>query len=171
MSNSNLSDIEESKENENVSSASSRRDDQDEETEKGIRLIRPKSKGRLFRVQSKSLFLTYPKNTTEPDDLLGFISDRLKKWEPTYIGVVRELHKSGEPHLHAVVILKEKCDIRDGNAYFRYKDTAGVNIGVVRSIDRSIKYISKDGEPLEYGKRPVPKKDGITRKQICERVV
>ena len=60
------------------------------------------------------------------------------------------------PHVHAIVQLKEKCDIRDGNAYFSYPGTLGVNIGVVRSMERAIKYICKDGEPIEFGERPKP---------------
>lgn len=79
-------------------------------------------------MHNKNLFITYPKNSTEPDDLLGFLIDKFKKWEPSYIGAVRELHKSGEPHLHAVVVLKKECDIRNGNAYLTFPGTLGVNV-------------------------------------------
>lgn len=119
-----------------------------------MRIIKARSVGKPFRVCCKNLFLTYPKNTTEPDDLLGFLNNKFTKWEPTYIGCVRELHESGEPHLHAIVVCKKECDIRDGNAYLTYPGTLGVNIGSVRSMENAIKYISKDGEPLEIGERP-----------------
>ena len=57
--------------------------------------------------------------------------------------MVRELHKSGEPHLHAVVLLKKKPNIRDGVNVFGFPVDKGVNIGNIRNLWKSIEYLGK----------------------------
>ena len=64
-------------------------------------------------------------------------------------------------------MLKKECDIRDGLAYLKFEGSCGVNIGTVRSVDKSIKYICKDGEPVESGKRPLGKVNSKSKKEIC----
>lgn len=57
--------------------------------------------------------------------------------------MVRELHESGDPHLHAVVLLKKIPDIRDGGNVFGFPKDKGVNIGVIRNLWKSLEYIAK----------------------------
>lgn len=38
-------------------------------------------------------------------------------------------------------------------------------------MERAIKYICKDGEPIEFGERPKAKENSKSRKEICERVI
>jgi hypothetical protein len=38
-------------------------------------------------------------------------------------------------------------------------------------MERAIKYICKDGEPIEYGERPKPNEKAKSRKEICDLVV
>jgi hypothetical protein len=57
--------------------------------------------------------------------------------------VVRELHESGDPHLHAIVLLKKKPDIRDGRDVFGFPKPLGVRVEAIRNIWQSLDYVAK----------------------------
>ena len=82
---------------------------------------------------------------------------KFAQFNPTYISCVREHHADGSLHLHAVVCLEKKCDIRDGVATLGFPKELGVNIQNCKSVDASLKYIEKEGVPDTYGLRPAEK--------------
>lgn len=60
--------------------------------------------------------------------MLEHLLDKCNKYDPSYICVAREYHKDGNAHLHAILILKVRADIRNGVKYFGYPESLGVNI-------------------------------------------
>lgn len=103
-------------------------------------------KSKNFRLQGKSFFLTYPQCPEEKKDLLEFLKGlgTVKK-----VIVARELHESGEPHLHAYVNFEEKKNLSNPK-YFDYKGYHG-NYQTCRNILAVTKYIKKDEDYLEEG--------------------
>jgi len=100
-----------------------------------------------FRINAKSVFLTYPQCSLEKQILLNFLASL--KHETAYIIVCKEKHKDGTPHLHAVVNFKKKVDIRRNN----YFDLNGFhpNIQSTKNINASIQYCKKENDFIEEG--------------------
>jgi len=66
-----------------------------------------------------------------------------------YVIVCHELHKDGTDHLHAMISFDKKRDIRN-ERYFDIDDFHP-NIQGVKSVPKSINYIKKDKDFLEWG--------------------
>jgi len=100
-----------------------------------------------FRINSRSVFLTYPQCSLDKQILLNFLASL--KHEASYIIVCHEKHKDGSPHLHAVVKFQNKVDIKK-ETYF---DINGFhpNIQTTKNINASIQYCKKDGDYIEEG--------------------
>lgn len=105
-----------------------------------------------FRLNAIRLFLTYPQCPLLPSAVIN----RFKDFFPDKIeyGIVsQELHEDGSPHLHAVIVLKKKCDIRrehyldlvhDGSTYHG-------NYQAVKNIEQCVAYVMKDTERPTLG--------------------
>jgi len=100
-----------------------------------------------FRINAKSVFLTYPQCSLDKKILMNFLASL--KHEAKYIIVCHEKHKDGSPHLHAVITFKTKVDIKK-ESYF---DINGFhpNIQTTKNINASITYCKKDGDFIEEG--------------------
>lgn len=103
-----------------------------------------------FRLNAKKLALTWPKCPVEPESAKETIMRILAKEIPIYVCVSRELHKDGDPHLHAAVLLEHAADIKrsdmlDLGAYHG-------NYQPMKKPDEWIKYVRKGGDYVEYGK-------------------
>lgn len=110
---------------------------------------------RKFRLNCKNLFLTWPKNGTEPTDCMAALLDRFGADNVSYICVSREEHADGDPHLHALLCLKEKCDIKDATQLnFAAGDKQG-NYQSTRKVKDVYKYVRKGGNFVEHGIVPV----------------
>nr|AYP63987.1 RepA [Alfalfa leaf curl virus] len=112
-------------------------------------------RGSNFRIQGKSIFLTYPQCPLIPIFLIDYLFQLLKNWDPTYARVCREEHQSGEPHLHCLVQMDKKIDIKDPR-FFDVKDPNGIsyyhpNTQVPRRDADVADYISKGGVFEERG--------------------
>nr|AYP64184.1 replication associated protein [Alfalfa leaf curl virus] len=108
-----------------------------------------------FRLQGKSIFLTYPQCPLIPIFLIDYLYQLLKNWDPTYARVCREEHQSGEPHLHCLVQMDKKIDIK-GPRFFDIKDPNGPstyhpNTQIPRRDADVADYISKGGVFEERG--------------------
>ena len=92
-----------------------------------------------FRIQSKELFLTYSQCILTKEELLTFLSKKMKIEE--YI-ICIENHKKEGRHLHAYISLEKRCDIKNCN----YLDYKGYHpkIEKVKSSVKAIQYIKKD---------------------------
>lgn len=69
-----------------------------------------KKKNKEFRIQTKELFLTYPKCEIEIVDALNQLNELL---EINKYFIVRELHQDGSYHIHAYLRLSKVCDIKN----------------------------------------------------------
>jgi hypothetical protein len=111
----------------------------------GTVMVQEKPKG--FRINAKSVFLTYPKCLLTKEELLHFFNDLRHKYK--YVIICIENHKDGTPHLHAVIKFDKKIDIKK-ETYFDFKGYHP-NIQTTKNINASINYIKKDGNFLEDG--------------------
>lgn len=94
-------------------------------------------------------FLTYPKSDFTHQDLHEFIQTLSPiKWAR----VCTEKHSSGEPHVHAVIEFSKRFRSRDQRVFdFRGRHP---NVQPVRSVYKSLEYISKDGLFTDFGSIP-----------------
>ena len=109
-----------------------------------------------FRLDRKTILLTYPRSDFHPANLATWLHTKLKLWKPIYVGVSQEKHKDGTPHVHALIKLRDKSRITEP----RFFDFEGrhPNILRVRDIDALtvMRYIYKEKDCLkeEIGIRP-----------------
>lgn len=113
----------------------------------------------------KQLFITFPKSIVDKCEF----RDGLLRFEPDYYKVCEEKHKDGTPHLHAVVRFKNKYSKAYVLKYFKElypDDYKRIDVQAVRSIKKSLEYLSKeDPNPLESGTF-VPSR-GNTKERMC----
>lgn len=99
----------------------------------------------------KQLFITFPHSVCDKNTF----RDNLLRFEPEYYKIAEEKHKTGEPHLHAVIKFKNKYSKSIVLKHFKQlypDDYKRIDIQAVRSIKKSIEYLSKeDPTPLESG--------------------
>lgn len=111
-----------------------------------------------FQLNSKKLFLTYPRCDVDPESLVLFL--RAKNH---YAGccVARETHEDGGLHLHAFVCFSEPYRTRDAHA-FDLVDVVGAvhhpNIQSARSAADVLAYVRKHGDYIDDGDLPGPGK-------------
>lgn len=100
-----------------------------------------------FRVNAKTLFLTYPQ--AEGIESKEALKDFLETFWPTKVIVGREFHEDGGVHYHACVAFAERQDIRDCRRF----DFSGCHprIEAARSPKRSVAYCAKDGDYVVRG--------------------
>lgn len=100
-----------------------------------------------FRVQGKYFFLTYPRCTVDPNDLLLHLLEH-GPGLPVTIRVARESHADGTPHLHAGIRYANRIDIRTESHF----DYAGFhpNIQKCSNWPAVLNYIAKDGDYYDY---------------------
>lgn len=101
-----------------------------------------------FRLHALSLFLTYP-NCGAKQECFDFLrakfGERLR-----FLLVAQETHASGEPHLHALVVLQRRCDFSSAQCL----DFLGFHgdYQAARDVQASHDYCRKDDpEPLTFG--------------------
>nr|QFU95484.1 RepA [Chickpea chlorotic dwarf virus] len=102
------------------------------------------SSNKSFRFQSKYVFLTYPKCSSQRDDLLEFLWEKLTPFLIYFIAVATELHQDGSTHYHALIQLDKKPWIRDPS-FFDFEGNHP-NIQPARDSKQVLDYISKDGD-------------------------
>lgn len=102
-----------------------------------------------FRLSAKHLLLTYPQTEFDKNALLAFLQSKLSRWQPTFILVAGERHADGQPHRHAYVRLRNRCDIRDQH-FLDFSECHG-NYQAARKPDCALQYCRKDGDFVEWG--------------------
>nr|CRL92587.1 replication-associated protein A [Chickpea chlorotic dwarf virus] len=102
------------------------------------------SANKNFRFQSKYVFLTYPKCSSQRDDLFEFLWEKLTPFLIFFLGVATELHQDGTTHYHALIQLDKKPWIRDPS-FFDFEGNHP-NIQPARNSKQVLEYISKDGD-------------------------
>nr|WNI04728.1 C1 [Bindweed mottle virus] len=123
------------------------------------------SSSRAFRLQAKNVFITYAQCPLPKQRIMDFLSLFFNSLNILYICVAEELHQDGNPHLHSIIQLGSKCDIKN----CRILDITENDIVYHPSIEAmhspasARKYIQKDGNFIEAGafssRRRSPAKD------------
>jgi len=97
-----------------------------------------------FRLRSKCVFLTYPRCTSPPEDLVKHLMNMPRK--PSKFIVVQEAHKDGTPHLHAIVEYDRMLETLK-STYYDFDGYHG-NYCQTRSYPAAIRYLKKSGTPI-----------------------
>lgn len=110
---------------------------------------------RKFRLNCKNIFATYPQNATDPSDCMAALLDKFGVDNVSYICVSQEEHKSGDPHLHALICLKEKCDIKSCTELDACAPGPHGNYQGTRKVKDVHNYVKKGGKFVEHGIFPM----------------
>ena len=103
------------------------------------------STSQTFKLCSKAFFLTYPQCPETKEDLRDYLKG---KGDTESVVVSRELHESGEPHLHAYVKYKSQKTARTKTFDFKGHHP---NVQSCKNYYAVVKYIKKDKDYLEEG--------------------
>ena len=113
-----------------------------------------------FRLSARNIFLTYPKCDVPKDEVLGMLQGL--SWsvvKPTYIRVAREEHADGFPHLHCLVQLSGKSNIKDAGFFDITHPSRSArfhpNIQAAKDTNAVKNYITKEGDYCESGQYKV----------------
>nr|AFD63091.1 RepA protein [Tobacco yellow dwarf virus-A] len=106
-------------------------------------------KNKSFRLQTKYVFLTYPRCSSSAENLRDFLWDKLSRFAIFFIAIATELHQDGTPHLHCLIQLDKRSNIRDPSFF----DLGGnhPNIQPAKNSEQVLEYISKDGNVITKG--------------------
>nr|AFD63082.1 replication associated protein [Tobacco yellow dwarf virus-A] len=106
-------------------------------------------KTKSFRLQTKYVFLTYPRCSSSAENLRDFLWDKLSSFAIFFIAIATELHQDGTPHLHCLIQLDKRSNIRDPSFF----DLEGnhPNIQPAKNSEQVLEYISKDGNVITKG--------------------
>ncbi|AGT45473.1 RepA [Chickpea chlorosis virus] len=107
------------------------------------------SKPKNFRLQTKYVFLTYPHCSSSATSLRDFLWEKLSRFAIFFIAVATELHQDGTPHLHCLLQLDKRGDIRDPS-FFDFEGNHP-NIQPAKNSEQVLDYISKDGNVITKG--------------------
>jgi len=116
---------------------------------------------RKFRINAKNLFLTWPKNDMDPAEVMNKLIERFTLENVSYVCVSEEKHADGTPHIHAVVCLKEKTDIKNANDLDSVGGKHG-NYQAAKKVRDVVQYVQKGGKFVEHGECPKEAKGKIT---------
>lgn len=110
-----------------------------------------------WRLSAKSLLLTYPRCDMHKDLALEHLLDKFPVENVIFIVVGHELHADGEDHLHALVLLRNRCNIRNP-AYLDLVNVEGQrfhgNYQATRDVRAAYEYVTKDGDCCMHGEVP-----------------
>nr|ARV90724.1 replication-associated protein [Euphorbia yellow mosaic virus] len=113
-----------------------------------------------FRLTAKNIFLTYPRCDIPKDEVLQLLRDL--PWsvvKPTYIRVARELHADGFPHLHCLIQLSGKSNIKDARFFNlthpRRSAEFHPNAQSAKDANAVKNYITKESDYCESGQYKV----------------
>lgn len=108
----------------------------------------PARRKKGFRINARSLFLTYPKCDCPMGDAFERARDLFREQLEALV-VGSELHKDGTPHLHIFVLLKTKGNFRDQAVFDALTGKHG-NYQSCRNRANVLKYCVKDGKYVEW---------------------
>lgn len=125
----------------------------------------PKKRKRAegFRLNAKNLFLTWPKNDADAGVVTNNLLQRFGEDNVSYVCVSTEEHEDGTPHLHALVCLKNKCDIKDAHNLDEVGGGKHGNYQAAKNVRDVFNYVRKGGEFVEKGTPPVKPNESKSR--------
>nr|AFN80566.1 Rep [Digitaria ciliaris striate mosaic virus] len=115
-----------------------------------------------FEVRAKNIFLTYSKCLLDPQEALRDITHKLRKFEPTYVYVARELHQDGTFHLHCFVQCKKH--VRTTRARFFDLEEYHPNVQNARMPHKVLAYCKKS--PVSYAEEGAYTERDVRKRKI-----
>ncbi len=106
----------------------------------------PPSTPSRFRLCTKKLFLTFPQCSFPKGALLAQIDFHFSDYRVEFAVVCAERHADGEPHLHAVVLLKTRYENRNPNCLDHLVSKHGDYAGVKGKLWQAVQYVIKDDD-------------------------
>lgn len=100
-----------------------------------------------FRLDSKSLFLTYPQCPLPKEVARDLLISKGKAIRGGCVGA--ELHQDGSPHLHAYLQLEKRYDCRD-SSFWDLQGYHGNYQSARKPLD-ALNYVRKDKDFIEWG--------------------
>lgn len=101
---------------------------------------------KAYRLQGKKIFATFPKSDTTPE----LAMERIKAWKPIDKALVaRELHADGSFHLHCLIWLKKRIDVKSPKALDFIAGTHG-NYQIMKDPPKCVMYCIKASGASEY---------------------
>lgn len=126
----------------------------------------PSSTPTTFRIQAKKLFFTWPQNDFDTAKCVEVLTARFSKWRPIWIEAVKEHHKDGTLHLHALVLCDEKVRA-SGNQWLEMNGKHGHVKPATNPRGLHDTYFTKDVvEHFSYGEWPY----GTKKQKISDEV-
>lgn len=120
-----------------------------------------------FRLNSRNLFLTYPRCYYSKQELFIFLEHKL---DIQYCLIAQETHEDGALHLHAYVQLKDKCNFSSPKC-LDFNGIHGNYVSAKGYYQDNYNYLTKEDQlPFEYGEPNKAKnKSEETKQGIRER--
>ena len=100
-------------------------------------------------MRSSKYFLTWPQNDETKETVLLRVR-RLFDGMLKYAVVCQELHVDGNPHLHAIIVLKEPYVVTRCDFFDQLTGRHG-NYQSCRSPKKVLEYVCKDGNYISFG--------------------
>ncbi len=110
------------------------------------------SKAKGFRLNAKSLFLTYPKCTMDLRGVFVTLANRLQKYKALDWVFRRELHEDGSPHVHVYLRFQRKVNITNASFLDLGNGEFHGNYQAAKSEKDVLEYVLKDLDS-KYDKR------------------
>jgi len=101
-----------------------------------------------FRLNAKSVFLTYPQCGLEPDHVLQTLL-ACTKTKDCGIIVAQELHKDGNKHLHVYLEFPRKIDVKSSR-YFNFITGKQGNYQKVKIRAACVRYVCKENKYVAH---------------------
>jgi len=101
-----------------------------------------------FRLNSKQLYLTYPKNDTTKEECLARIQAYFGS-KLDWAVIAHEKHKDGDSHLHALVILKDRVNFSSFTTLDSFAGKHG-DYRSAKSVTAVLQYVKKDTDYIEF---------------------
>lgn len=108
-----------------------------------------------FRLNAKNLFLTWPKNDADAGVVTNNLLEHFGADNVSYLCVSTEDHEDGTPHLHALVCLKNKVDIKNAATLDEIGGGKHGNYQSAKNVRNVLEYVKKGGNFVEHGTCPV----------------
>lgn len=99
-----------------------------------------------FRLNCKNFFLTWPKCEFSKEQCLENIKNYFTEEMVSFAIVAQEKHADGDEHLHAVVSLKKRKDIRSANVLDQLVGGKHGDYKSCRNLISSVRYVVKDSQ-------------------------
>jgi len=105
-----------------------------------------------FRLATKNLFLTYPRNETTKETLLSRVQKLFSK-SLAWAICAEEAHSDGGGHLHAVIALTKKAYLKGTKWMKKLDKLTGKhgNYQSARNLKNTVTYVTKDGKFVSVG--------------------